>query len=212
MIHPSTELRFISEEVGYGVFATQFIPKGSITYVKDCLEISVSPGDYEQLAAEMQEAVEKYSYIDERGHRIVSWDFGKYVNHCCQCNTISTGYGFELAIRDIQPGEQITDEYGIFNLQYYMDLRCGEAGCRCRIGPDDFDRYYSAWDEKIKSALPLLRAVDQPLLSFVDAPTATALDRYFSNPSEYRSVYALKYHPAKVSNGVVSSRETQPHH
>lgn len=211
MIHPDTELRFINEEVGYGVFATRFIPRGSITYVKDSLEISVSPAAYTKLSPEMQAAVEKYSYIDERGQRIVSWDFGKYVNHCCQCNTISTGYGFEIALRDIEPGEQITDEYGIFNLQYQMDLRCDQANCRCTIGPGDFDRYYPEWDEKIKAVLPGLRKVAQPLFPFVNETTRGALNRYFSDPGAYRSVYALKYQPGKVNHRAVTSSEERMH-
>ena len=206
MIHPHIALRFISDEVGYGVFATQLILQGSITYVKDPLEISVNPAEYARLAPEMQASVEKYSYIDEHGNRIVSWDFGKYVNHCCQCNTISTGYGFEIALRDIQPGEQITDEYGIFNLQYEMDLQCEQPHCRRRIGPGDFDRLYPEWDEKIKAALPKLFSVDQPLLSLVDQPTRRALQKFRKDPKQYRSVYALKYHAAKSRNGQVTSQ------
>lgn len=45
MIHPKTELRYINDTVGYGVFATDRIPKGTIVYVKDSLEITVSPAD-----------------------------------------------------------------------------------------------------------------------------------------------------------------------
>ena len=41
MIHPSLELRFIGPEVGYGVFATELIPKGTLTYVEDDLEIRI---------------------------------------------------------------------------------------------------------------------------------------------------------------------------
>jgi len=37
MIHPHTELRFISEQVGHGVLATQIIPRGTMVYVKDRL-------------------------------------------------------------------------------------------------------------------------------------------------------------------------------
>lgn len=198
MIHPHTALRFINENVGYGVFATQFIPQGSITYVKDCLEVCVSPAEYARLAPEMQDAVEKYSYIDERGNRIVSWDFGKYVNHCCQCNTISTGYGFEIAVRDIQAGEQITDEYGIFNLEYEMELQCDQPHCRRRIGPADFDRLYSEWDAKIQAVLPKLFSVDQPLMSLVDQPTRRALQEFGKDHDRYRSVYALKHQKAKA--------------
>ena len=122
MIHPNTELKLINEHIGYGVFATADIPEGTIVYVKDSLELIVSPTDYLMHSEAMKDVIEKYSYIDEKGNRIISWDFAKYVNHCCNCNTISTGYGFEMAIRDIQKGEQITDEYGIFNLDSFEFL------------------------------------------------------------------------------------------
>lgn len=193
MIHPHTQLRLINDTVGYGVFATQFIPKGTIVYVKDSMEIEISPTQYLLYQPEMQEAIEKYSYIDERGYRIISWDFGKYVNHCCNCNSISTGYGFEIAIRDIQPEEQITDEYGIFNLQEEMVLECGFVGCRKKITPRDFDDYYQEWDDKIKAALPHLHEVEQALLPFLDADTIQRLDDYVRDPSSYRSVYHLRF-------------------
>ncbi len=192
MIHPKTELKHIDEAVGYGVFATGFIPRGTIVYVKDSLEMVVSPTDYLMHSKEMQEMIEKYSYIDEKGNRIVSWDFAKYVNHCCNCNTISTGYGFEMAIRDILPGEQITDEYGIFNLEKEMDLRCGEQNCRKRIRPDDFEVHYQDWDRKIQRAMPCLFIVDQPLMALIDMETRKELDDFLHDPQKYKSVYALR--------------------
>ena len=136
MIHPNTELKLINEHIGYGVFATADIPEGTIVYVKDSLELIVSPTDYLMHSEAMKDVIEKYSYIDEKGNRIISWDFAKYVNHCCNCNTISTGYGFEMAIRDIQKGEQITDEYGIFNLEKEMVLVCGQENCRKKTPPN----------------------------------------------------------------------------
>lgn len=200
MLHPKTELRFIGAEVGYGVFATEFIPKGTITYIKDNLEVEVSPAAFLLHPPEMQEVIEKYSYIDERGYRIVSWDFAKYINHCCNCNSMSTGYGFEIAIRDIQAGEEITDEYGIFNLTESMELICNKGLCRKVLRPEDFDNLYPEWDRKLQNALQDFRQVEQPLLIFIDEPTRKALYAYFENPRQYRSVYALKYH--KESNGV----------
>lgn len=203
MIHPNTTLKYINESVGYGVFATQLIPKGTIVYIKDSLEIMVSPMDYLLFSPEMQEVIEKYSYIDERGNRIVSWDFAKYVNHCCDCNTISTGYGFELAIRDIQPGEQITDEYGIFNLEKEMYLQCGKESCRKVIRPSDFDEFYQDWDVKIRGALPKLYQVEQPLLPLLDEATRQELDQYFIAPERYKSVYSLKYQTVNPSKRVL---------
>ncbi len=198
MLHPHTELRHISPVVGYGVFATQFIPAGTITYVKDTLEVIVSPADYTRHNDAVRAAVDKYSYIDEHGNRIVSWDFAKYVNHSCDANTMSTGYGFEVALRDIAPGEQITDEYGIFNLEEEMQLYCGCHNCRGHIRPDDFDRYYEDWDARIRKALPSLQNVDQPLMPFVDDETRARLDQYLANPESYRSVYALRFREAGV--------------
>lgn len=202
MIHPCTELRFISPQMGYGVFATAPIPEGTIVYVKDGLEIVISQDEYLHHTLEMQEVMEKYSYIDECGNRIISWDFAKYVNHCCQCNTISTGYGFEIAIRDITAGEQITDEYGIFNLEKEMPLSCGQEQCRKVIRPSDFDRYYQEWDARIQQSLPRLFAVAQPLLPFVDARTRAELDQLPAHPERYKSVYALKYRRRPRTNRV----------
>ncbi|MEQ9468531.1 MAG: SET domain-containing protein [Ekhidna sp.] len=192
MIHPKTEIKHISDEVGYGVFATAFIPEGTIVYVKDSLEITVTPTDYLLYSKEMQDVIEKYSYIDEQGNRIISWDFAKYVNHCCNCNTISTGYGFEMAIRDIFPGEQITDEYGIFNLEVEIPLICGEKSCRKKVSPADFDSHYEEWDGKIKKSISKLFDVDQPLIPLIDTETRAQLDQLFKDPAAYKSVYSLR--------------------
>jgi hypothetical protein len=44
MIHPHTCIRYVNPQIGYGVFATAFIPKGTIVYVKDDLELGDFPG------------------------------------------------------------------------------------------------------------------------------------------------------------------------
>ena len=203
MIHPNTRLEFISDTIGYGVIATADIPEGTIVYVKDGLELVITPADYANHAPDMRAVVDKYSYIDENGDRIVSWDFAKYVNHCCDCNTISTGYGFEMAIRPIKAGEQITDEYGIFNLDEEMTLACGREGCRKRIGPGDFDRYYPEWDERIRRSIGKLFDVDQPLMKYLTPHTRDELTQLERDPGTYKSVYALKHHP----KGTVHGRE-----
>ena len=192
MIHPRTELKFINDHVGQGVFATDNIPEGTIVYVKDSLELVISPTDYLLHSEEVKEVIEKYSCIDPLGNRIISWDFAKYVNHCCNCNTISTGYGFEIAIRDIQKGEQITDEYGIFNLTTEMEVSCGMDNCREKITPTDFDTHYRDWDKKIQHAITYLFDVEQPLMPFIEEETRKELNAFFQSPESYKSVYSLK--------------------
>lgn len=203
MIHPSTELRHISDTIGYGVFATKFIPEGTLVYVKDCLEISVSQSEYQMHIPEMQAIIEKYSYIDENGDRILSWDIGKFVNHNCNFNTISTGYGFEIAVRDIFPGEEITDEYGIFNLESEMYCCCGNSNCRGILKSSDFEQHHERWDKMIKKSLSNLFAIEQPLMPFVDQETVHELKEYLKNPLKYKSVYNLRYKKVAVPVEVI---------
>ncbi|MDA0195112.1 MAG: SET domain-containing protein [Bacteroidetes bacterium] len=192
MIHPTAIIKHINDSIGYGVFATEFIPEGTIVYVKDSLEIEISPQDYQSHSEIMQKAIEKYSYIDQRGYRIVSWDFAKYVNHCCHPNSISTGYGFEIAIRDISAGEEITDEYGIFNLERNMEVSCGKTECRKILKNEDFENYYQAWDLIIKKTLRKIDRVDQPLFPFIDSETVHVIQQFIKYNNTYKSVYALR--------------------
>ena len=163
MMHPDTQLGFVSDQVGLGVFASRRIPAGTVVYVADKLDIYLLPDDPLIQSNEYRDHIEKYSYMDETGTRIICWDHGKYVNHCCNANTMSTGYGFEVAIRDIQPGEQVTDEYGMFNLDQPMDLQCQNGPCRGKVCAGDLDRHFREWDKKVVKALANVMNVEQPL-------------------------------------------------
>ena len=198
MIHPNTELKFVSDEIGYGVFATAPIVRGTIVYVKDSLEIELTQRQFNKLDDIHRQIAEKYSYIDHRGVRIISWDHAKYVNHRCDCNTISTGYGFEIALRDIRVGEEITDEYGLFNIPFVMPVHCGCPDCRKMLLPTDIDEYHARWDGWVQEALQHMTRVDQPLWDLLDAETQNELQQYLQDRQSYRSVATLKWQkPAK---------------
>src|SRR5262252_2299151 len=107
MIHPDSELRFVNDIVGYGLFATRLIPKGTFTWVRDDLDQIVDPSVQHHLPAMLTAQLHKYSYLEPRG-RILCWDHGRYVNHSCEPNCRSTGFDLEIAVRDIHPGEQLT--------------------------------------------------------------------------------------------------------
>lgn len=193
MIHQSTKLVHINNTVGYGLFATAFIPKGTITYVKDPLELEVSPAQMATFEHTLVEVIEKYSYKDEQGNMIMSWDLGKYVNHSCDANTMSTGYGFEIAIRDIEIGDQLTDEYGIFNLEDDMICYCGSHNCRKIIQPEDFDSYFVSWDQKLIPALKTIPFVEQPLYYLIENKVKSEIELFLSDSKNYKSVYALRH-------------------
>ena len=191
MIHPSTELRLVNPHVGYGVFASRHIPKGSLVYVQDPLDIKITPQQYQRLDETSRQLAEKYSFLDAKGNRILSWDAAKYVNHSCHPNTMSTAWGFEVALRDIEPGEEITDEYSLFNLEWEMECACGHSACRGTIRPSDAMMHFRSWDKSIQSAMSLIPHVDQPLIRCVDALTRHSLDEYLRGGTRYRSVRSL---------------------
>lgn len=191
-MHPDTELRFISPEIGHGVFASAFIPKGSIVYIKDLMEIVIQPDDPLRKDPRYAPLIEKYSYEEPNGNLVFSWDIGRFVNHCCACNTISTGYGFEIALRDIEAGEEITDEYGLFNSGWEMKLSCSKPGCRGKLSPGDIDVYAGKWDEQIKDALKVFNQVPQPLEVYMEEVTKKNLDLFLQKGEGYVSVLTLK--------------------
>jgi hypothetical protein len=172
--------------------ATDFIPAGTLVYVQDELDIIIVP-DSPLLQRPLQSAViEKYSVLEPPdGRRVLAWDAAKYVNHCCHANIISTGYGFEIALRDIQEGEEITDEYGLFNLDWNLTLICQQPHCRGQLSPADGKTYWTQWDEQIQTVLPLVLTLPQPLWPLLDAQTEAELRHYLSSGEGYRSVCEL---------------------
>ncbi len=192
MIHPQTCVKYVNGKIGYGVYATAFIPKGTIVYVRDPLDVEISPDDYETMDECYRLIAERYSFIDEKGYRVVSWDSAKYVNHRCDFNTISSGYGFEIAIRDIAKGDEITDEYGLFNLDSNMPCCCGSVNCRKVVRAGDINRYYRRWDRVVSEALKHAKQVPQPLWEYMDAETKNSLCDYLEGRSRYLSVRNLK--------------------
>lgn len=191
MIHPATELRFVNPSVGYGVFATAPIPRGTVVYVQDELEIVLTPGHPLLEKAAYRPILDRYCIINPDGTRVLSWDIARFVNHSCRPNTLSTGYGFEIAVRDIAAGEQLTDDYGLFNLPYTMPCLCGETDCRGAVDPAAFADLTPVWDAAVTGALADFAAVPQPLLPFLDAAlfTAVTADLALRGP---RSVAALR--------------------
>ena len=166
MIHPHTELQFISNEIGYGVVATHFIPAGTITWVLDKLDREFSPVDFQNMEPIYQNILDTYTYRNNKGNYVLCWDNGRYVNHSFNSNCLTTAYDFEIAVRDIQPGEQLTDDYGYLNIP--LPFRALDEGTRRKVVyPDDLLKYYRIWDNKIKKVFNRIIKVDQPLRSIV---------------------------------------------
>tara|TARA_R110002050_G_scaffold190227_1_gene324865 strand:+ start:181 stop:786 length:606 start_codon:yes stop_codon:yes gene_type:complete len=162
MIHPETEVKFINKEIGYGVVAKTFIPKGTITWVLDEFDRKFSPEEFETLGDPYQEILRTYSYRDNQGNLVLCWDNARFVNHSFNANCLTTAYDFEFAIKDILPGEQLTDDYGYLNIA--EPFRGVEEGTKRKtVYPDDLVRYHRPWDIKLRKTFKHLTKVDQPL-------------------------------------------------
>ncbi|HEY1721067.1 MAG TPA: SET domain-containing protein-lysine N-methyltransferase [Magnetospirillaceae bacterium] len=166
MIHPDTELRFIDDTVGFGVFATAPIPRGTIVWVLCRFDIVLTPDDVRNLPAAYRPIVETYAYGNPDGNRVLCWDHGRSVNHSCAPAMRGLGTQMEIAVRDIAAGAQLTCEYGSLNLTYDLQCRCGAPNCRGTIKPDDVLRLGEQWDREVAEALPFAAKVPQPLLDF----------------------------------------------
>jgi hypothetical protein len=169
MLHPATALRYINDEIGYGVFATAFIPRGTFIWVLDAWDRILSPAQVAALPPILQQQVEKYAYINAAGDSVLCWDFGRYMNHSCAPTSLGLGESVEIAIRDIQPGEELTCEYGTLNLIAPIACRCQQPSCRQYISAQDLDHLWQQWDQTVAQLIPKVRQIEQPLLPFIKA-------------------------------------------
>jgi hypothetical protein len=167
VIHPHTALRFRDDKIGYGVFATRKIPRGTIVWVRDPLDQTISPAAAARLPELCRVQLATYAYTDQRGDLLLCWDHGRFVNHSCAATCLSPGYEFELAVRDIAEGEELTDEYATFSLDRSFDCACGAPDCRGTIQPDDVLRHGDRWDRLVRDAFVFTPRVDQPLWPLV---------------------------------------------
>jgi len=193
MIHPDTSIQTISEIIGVGVIAKTFIPKGTIIVARDSFDLCLTQEAFDKLPLPLRDKMETYMYYDKFGNLILGWDHSRYMNHHCQSNTLMTDYDFEIVIRDINAGEEITTDYGLLNVQEPYQLHCGCQNCRGILRLDDIDRFADQWDKSIRENLLRIKQVHQPLEHLLSEETRNRLDEFLDRPERYRSVRNLKW-------------------
>ena len=65
---------------------------------------------------------------------------GDYVNHSCDPNAGLSGQIALIALRDIQPGEEVCFDYAMSDTTPYdeFDCQCGAINCRGRVSANDW--------------------------------------------------------------------------
>ena len=188
MLHPNVELRKINDEMGYGVFATRPIPLGTITWALDPLDQILDGHAAEHLEDQYDGNLTRYTWVTADGYRILCWDFGRFMNHSCEANSYGPGgYQFEIAVRDIAAGEELTCDYATLNLEQPLVCHCGSVHCRGVIKPEDLEDIAPTCDILIRTACTRIHEVRQPLWHWVERQNKD-IDHMLHNPDTIPSV------------------------
>ena len=126
---------------GYGLFAIAPIAKGETVCVKggyifDRSDLRSMPEWFG--AAEIQIAENLFIGPRDEAERAGSMIFS---NHSCEPNLGVQGQIVFVALREIEPGEELTHDWAMTDDdEFEMECRCGAAGCRRVVTGQDWRR------------------------------------------------------------------------
>jgi SET domain-containing protein len=107
---------------GLGVFAAEFIPNGSVIWQLSTLDRKINEQSLQLLPENAKEYIKNYAYFS-KGYYILCFDNAKYTNHSIEPNMKGINHKFCLATRNIYIGEEITENYYLFDEMAANKLR-----------------------------------------------------------------------------------------
>jgi uncharacterized protein len=112
---------------GLGLFATRSIKRGAYIATYRGRRVTTEEADLREAGgARYLFTLNKKWAIDGSPR----WNVARYINHSCKPNARPVGRNGGIvivALRRIEPGEEITYDYGKEYLDYFLE----EGGCRC---------------------------------------------------------------------------------
>lgn len=106
-----------------GLFAAQFIPKGTVTWkYTPWFDVSFTKKEVNKLAGPAKEQVFNYAYFDYKMNKFVlPSDDTRFINHSVDPKDINieSTPNTDVAIRDIQPGEELLCDYNKYETGYF---------------------------------------------------------------------------------------------
>lgn len=105
---------------GIGLYAAEFIPKGTTTWQYDPkFDSSYTEGELEILTDSQREHFITYAYFDhERKVYILCSDFQRFINHSERPNINSTP-DQDVAVRDIEIDEELSCDYAGYEKDWF---------------------------------------------------------------------------------------------
>ncbi len=163
-LHPDVECRrstiadcglIARARIGCGTLIIDYSGGAGVFLRGDALaQIEQTVGDYDV------QVDDDLFFVPNRLEQIEAADF---VNHSCEPTCGFRGSLQLVALRDINPGEEITFDYAMSeSADYFLDCTCGTASCRKKISGQDWQRpelqvryrgYFSPYLERKIAAL-----------------------------------------------------------
>jgi len=105
-------------QMGLGLYAKEFIEKGSIVwqYIEG-VDVRISKEKFEELNGAQKEYFYKYAWLEEDDCYYSSCDLTNFINHSYTPN-LKVIDDIVIAIQDIQPGEEMFENYQEFDLEF----------------------------------------------------------------------------------------------
>ena len=106
---------------GIGLFADEFIPEGTVIWeFHSSVDTKLTSEQIAQLSLPCQEQMRRYTYREKfSGKYVLCGDDARFFNHSADPNCIdidNAAEGLTIARRNIYPGEELTCDYALFDL------------------------------------------------------------------------------------------------
>ncbi len=126
MLRVKTKLS-VSRIDGIGLFADQFIARDTVVWeFNPLIDLRLKEDEIASLSEGARQQVQKYSYRDElTGLYIFCGDDARFFNHADKPNCIDVNWGpfggRTIAVKDIDPDEELTCNYASFDKDLMSD-------------------------------------------------------------------------------------------
>lgn len=192
-MHPDSDVQYLGDSRKAGVIASRFIAAGTLVWFPGETDQILSLQQVIEMSEDARKSLAEYAYLTNAGTYIVSRDIARFVNHSCAANSLSVaGLEISIAVRDIQKGEEITEEYGLYYANGGFDnCNCASSRCRHEITKDDVWKYGGEWDQRILTSFHLIPAVKQPLWRHMDPSLRVWIEAILAGESDFPSCKSL---------------------
>jgi SET domain-containing protein len=149
---------------GRGLVATARIAAGEVVAVKgghivDTATLLALPARLQNSEVQIEEGLHVVALTDDEYEPVML-----FINHSCDPNVGFAGNVVLVAMRDVEPGEELTIDYAMFDTgEGTLDCRCGSPACRRTIRGSDWElpdvqaRYEGNFSSYVQRRIATLR-------------------------------------------------------